>query len=782
MRVSLGLLLACASGAFGQFTRYSNTSTSAVETSTSPIEQTSSAGESTITGTTLTETTTTSLETTTSSSIPDSIDLDLRSFTLGQGCSFYPPPDGNEILFHPVRPDQTLDRRAALPFVPPPFIALARGPIPITIPWPSRSYSMINITITCNGSDCSRKIKRETRSPCRFQVLVDGEFVSAEPIVSSSQGTLSLRTNSFDTSSNLELRQSCGDESEIIDVVLNGVTLKRSLGATSRPIESINIDPETGFTTGTSQGATTNSEGDTVIPTATDGPEFTTNSEGQTVFPTDTNSEGAATNSEGETLFPTGTQTDDSTNSAGVTTNSQGETIVPTGTQTGDSTNSAGFTTNSEGETVFPTGTVTGTSPSSSSTSPAGFPSEVGIFTLFGCVRSTASFPTFELADSDGSMDLNACATLCNGRAYFGVYDTSCYCGDEIDAADTSRVDLDRCNIECPGDDTQTCGGDNRSDKLRVRRNVPNNQLLTVYVAAEAAVTVTDSITQTVTDQETVITTFTTTVTGATAITTQSVTATLVCFSGKCYSTSSNDVTVYIFVEVNSSECDGQWVYISEPCSCAGGQRYVPQFCTGGSCSGLKVYKAEECHDWYNYNSFFVASDCATCAEGKVVYLPWENSWGTPDNCNDDVPLCSGYDCPSKPNGGGSQNGGYPGDKGNSNSPHGGSHGGANGGSHEGSNEGSQGDSNRGSSPGSHGTPDGNSNGGSEGGSSSGSNSNPSGGSGSGSQGDSHGSNGSGSKGSETGGKPSTVPVVVSGASKQTTISFGLLALLAAFL
>ncbi|UZP43182.1 hypothetical protein NXS19_010998 [Fusarium pseudograminearum] len=612
MRLSSGLLLAYASSAFGQFTRFSNTSTSAVETST---EEPSS-----ITGTTTsTETTTTSLETTTSPSVPDSIELDLRSFTLGQGASFYPPPDGNQILMHPVLSDQPLDRKG----------------------------------------------KRETRSPCVFEVLVNGEIISADPIVSSSQGALSITTNPVGEKESYELvfRQTCNGE--IIDALLSGVTIKGSAGATSKPIPPVNIGPET-------SSATTNSEGDTIVPTATDSVGFTTNSEGQTISPTDTNSEGATTNSEGETAFPTETQAGDSTNSAGFTTNSQGETIFPTETQPDDSTNSAGFTTNSEGETVGPTGTATDTSPSSSSsTSPTGFPSEVGAFTIFGCAGSTAGFPTFELAESNGSMDLDACSILCEGRAYFGVYDTSCYCGDEINAADTSRVNLDRCDIECPGDDSQFCGGESRSGKLRARQTVPNNRLLTVYVAAEAAVTVTDSITQTVTGQETVITTFTTTITGATGITTQAVTATLVCFSGKCYSSSASDVTVYIFVEINGSECDGQWVYISEPCSCAGGQRYVPQFCTGGSCSSLKVYKAEECHDWYNYNSFFVPSDCAACAEGKAMYQPWENSWGTPDNCNGDVPVCNGYDCPSKSNGGGSHTSG----KWNSTAPHGGSQG-----------------------------------------------------------------------------------------------------------
>ncbi|KAI1015051.1 hypothetical protein LB503_004024 [Fusarium chuoi] len=327
----------------------------------------------------------------------------------------------------------------------------------------------------------------------------------------------------------------------------------------------------------------------------------------------------------------------------------------------------------------------------------------------------------------------------------------ACYCGDVIDAADTSRVTLDLCDIECPGDDTQFCGGDAGSVKLHRRQDVPNSRLLTVYTAAGAAVT--DPVTQTATDQDTIVTTYTTTVAGALSTTTQAVTATLVCFADKCYSSSSSDVTVYIFVEINGSDCDGQWVYISEPCSCAGGQRYIQKFCSGGSCSDITVYKPQECHDWYNYSNFFVASDCDTCAKGMIMYQPWENSWGTPDDCNGDVPVCNGHECPSQHNGG-SQHGDH---NGKSNST---AHGGSNGGSHprpnggtnsglkSGSESGSKGDSNGGSQPNSNG------------GYSSGSDQSP------------NGANGSGIKDKE----PSIVPVV-SGAAKQ---AIGMLPLLAA--
>ncbi|KAF5686902.1 hypothetical protein FCIRC_2593 [Fusarium circinatum] len=294
-------------------------------------------------------------------------------------------------------------------------------------------------------------------------------------------------------------------------------------------------------------------------------------------------------------------------------------------------------------------GSATGTeaSASASATSPAGFPGSIGVFTLFGCVGSSAGFPTFELAETNAQMDLERCASLCTGRAYFGVYDTACYCGDEIDADNTSRVDIDQCDIECPGDKDNFCGGDTRLNRLRARQAVAAGRLLTVYVsAAGAGATVTDSVTETVTDQTTVTTTFTTAITGALTTTIATVTAVQICVNGKCY-TEGSDRSVFIFIEVNGSDCDDEWVYITEECSCQGGKQYVPKFCSGGSCAGEIVYKTQECHDWWNHETFFVAADCG-CKEETVIYKPWENTWGTPNNCNAElVPVCSGPKCPA---------------------------------------------------------------------------------------------------------------------------------------
>ncbi|TXB99344.1 hypothetical protein FocTR4_00013444 [Fusarium oxysporum f. sp. cubense] len=726
MRLSSGLLLASASSAFGQFkqfTRFTNTSTPAVETSTSSTEfETSS-----VPPTASIETTATSVETTTSSSasVLAPIVLNLKDAILGPGASFYPPPDGDTILMSPVATDSTLKRRA----VPVP------APIVITsLNLPNNAVSsfkqQLTSSLAATLSMCGGLSKRAESSPCAFEIVANGEVVQIEPIPERFSGSLEISTNPFflKLSNEYKFQQACGDV--IVPVIIEGVALKDAQGASSTPIPSLSIGIPTSSETGSS--------------TETNDAEFTTNSEGETIFPTETATE---------------------TNSQEFTTNSDGEIIFPTGTAPGASsevvaTNAEGTTTNSEGETAFPTGTSTGTisSASSTTTSIAGFPGDVGGFSLFGCAGSTAGFPTYTLAESSPLMDLNVCAGLCEGRAHFGVHDTACYCGDVYDFDSTVWYNLDQCDIECPGDKTQFCGGEVES-KLRARQAISSNILLTLYAKAEAAISLTESVTQTVTNQETIITTFTTVASGE-SIATEVVTATLVCIDGKCHSSSSNTVAVYIFVEVNGSDCNGQWVYISEPCP--GGQQHIPHLCSDGKCASLKVYKPQQCPDWYNYKSFFVPADCTTCAQGKISYQPWEKSWGTPDNCNGQVPTCDTFGCPSqqgvvKPHHGISWN---------STIPHGGSGGGynpsPNGGSSGGSSSGSNGDSSGGSSGGSSEDSSGGSGGGSNGGSSSGS------------QGDTEGSGAPGSKGSY----PSTVPVI-SGAIKKAS---GVLSLLAGLL
>ncbi|KAF5699840.1 hypothetical protein FGLOB1_11135 [Fusarium globosum] len=565
MRLSSGLLAAIASGAYAQnFPRFANSSTAALESSTtlpSSIDTTTGAAPSS----------------TTSPAASQSVDL--GDAQLGQGCSFVTGADGKTAIRMAAVANGVAEFSTS-----PQITELETG-------------SQIQIRFEISVSAVAEARKRAFEG-CTLDVKLDGETIYSEPLADTNGAAVEQASNPTTLNSDkpdIQFLQSCGSEPVQLDVSNLAVASATDGGSTGLP---------TGAATETATGTETGTE-----------------------VATGTNSEGATTNSEGETVFPTGTET---------------------GSAIATGTNSEGATTNSEGETVVPTGTATGTeaSASASATSPAGFPDSIGVFTLFGCVGSSAGFPTFELAETNAQMDLERCASLCTGRAYFGVYDTACYCGDEIDADNTSRVDIDQCDIECPGDKDNFCGGDTRRNRLQARQAVAAGRLLTVYVSAiGAGVTVTDSVTQTVTDETTVTTTFTTAITGAETTTTATVTAVQICVNGKCYSQGS-DRTVFIFIEVNGSDCDNEWVYIIEECSCQGGKQYVPKFCSGGSCAGEIVYKTQECHDWWNHETFFVAADCG-CKEETVIYKPWENSWGTPDNCKTElVPVCSGPKCP----------------------------------------------------------------------------------------------------------------------------------------
>ncbi|KAF4958462.1 hypothetical protein FGADI_2384 [Fusarium gaditjirri] len=95
---------------------------------------------------------------------------------------------------------------------------------------------------------------------------------------------------------------------------------------------------------------------------------------------------------------------------------------------------------------------------------------------------------------------------------------STCYCGDEL-GNDGSRVNLDECNIACPGNDTEFCGDDS-SKKRRARQAVPSSRLLMVYAAPQD---ITWSVTQTVTEEQNLITT----VTGASAAVIEAIITTL---------------------------------------------------------------------------------------------------------------------------------------------------------------------------------------------------------------------------------------------------------------
>lgn len=145
-------------------------------------------------------------------------------------------------------------------------------------------------------------------------------------------------------------------------------------------------------------------------------------------------------------------------------------------------------------------------------------------------------------------------------------------------------TDLDRCDIVCPGDDSEFCGGDVTPNRRLLRRqDISNNILLSVYVAVGF---VPEG------DDTTVTTTFVSTVTGDAGPVVTTVTTAVVCGGGICGGGPSGPV--FIFNIFTCQECAGEEVYFANSCSCVGGVEYVPHVCDETSCVGKTVYKPEE--------------------------------------------------------------------------------------------------------------------------------------------------------------------------------------------
>jgi len=113
------------------------------------------------------------------------------------------------------------------------------------------------------------------------------------------------------------------------------------------------------------------------------------------------------------------------------------------------------------------------TTSSSSPTPTPSSPSVVGTWDFVGCLGSSSSFPTFTLSDTDASMTIEICVSACqvSDYTYAGLYLQSCYCANSVSG--TTDVSDGSCDLPCPGDPDESCGGQNRG--------ASNNILLDVY-------------------------------------------------------------------------------------------------------------------------------------------------------------------------------------------------------------------------------------------------------------------------------------------------------------
>ncbi|KAJ4328519.1 hypothetical protein N0V84_001036 [Fusarium piperis] len=109
-------------------------------------------------------------------------------------------------------------------------------------------------------------------------------------------------------------------------------------------------------------------------------------------------------------------------------------------------------------------------------------PDRVGNYSYIGCFGSRTGFQTFDETAQGADMTIQSCIQACGGATYIGVY-------QELDANTRAVANESSCDVPCPGNDKQFCGGlAARSTSkprrwMHSRRDAPSSVLLTVYAS-----------------------------------------------------------------------------------------------------------------------------------------------------------------------------------------------------------------------------------------------------------------------------------------------------------
>ncbi|KAK1982065.1 WSC domain-containing protein [Colletotrichum cereale] len=271
--------------------------------------------------------------------------------------------------------------------------------------------------------------------------------------------------------------------------------------------------------------------------------------------------------------------------------------------------------------------TMTSSVPASASASATVIPTppSVGVASLLGCYDSPSGFPTFNLSLTDELMTIELCVRTCTSgnRLYSGIFDTRCYCSDAVEAPSILQVSENQCNILCPGNRAERCGG--RAGLAK--RQIPDNVRLSVYAntdiipgagsGSDSGSASTNSVTVAA---STVTTTFTTTITGTVTTCPPGV---FNCFIGSLTTAVSTVMTTYSALPTsrpcpNGGYCDlpcfgqdcnekvtcyGDYVSYSSQCSCAADRRRLvcedgvcyPETCSGDDCGRKIICESGKC-------------------------------------------------------------------------------------------------------------------------------------------------------------------------------------------
>ncbi|KAH7019062.1 hypothetical protein EDB80DRAFT_188089 [Ilyonectria destructans] len=341
---------------------------------------------------------------------------------------------------------------------------------------------------------------------------------------------------------------------------------------------------------------------------------------------------------------------------------------TPSGSSTGTLLPTDGTgTTDSTGGTAGPTGTRTDTTPSASGTNaPGNGPAtDVDGFVYFGCIFSEDGFPGFELVSTSPLNSIKFCARQCDSR-FFGVYDENCYCGGAIDPDTTTKVPDDQCDISCPGEESESCGGDRTIARMLRRQSVAASVLLSVYISTDAIDT-----TATVDNTATVENTAIVTRTADGELTTEVVTATVTNSDGDVVTTVLTNTLVVVPTGVTII-CYGD--YCAPEFHCPVCTRYqvvcrdgscCPEECHGDDWNQLVICEGDNCHysvgncdrkitcqgDSCNVEEVTVGKNLV-CTNGDCCHESctgdecWKKETCDGEHCTVDTP-CTGPGCPT---------------------------------------------------------------------------------------------------------------------------------------
>ncbi|CAN8102145.1 unnamed protein product [Discula destructiva] len=104
-------------------------------------------------------------------------------------------------------------------------------------------------------------------------------------------------------------------------------------------------------------------------------------------------------------------------------------------------------------------------------------PDVIDVYSYIGCFASTTGFISFNLSGTSPLLTLEKCVGLCGGKKYAGAVDSMCYCAETLDEGTGAVSDRARCDLPCPGNTAEFCGGSTSPTKRAALFNV----LLTMY-------------------------------------------------------------------------------------------------------------------------------------------------------------------------------------------------------------------------------------------------------------------------------------------------------------